>query len=83
MYLYNSACAYSRAVEYFEKHTEVPNSDKLAAKYKAAALGDLNQSVKLGFRDFNWLGEDPDLKPLHNEVEFKKILEKKDGAEAE
>ena len=83
LYLYNSACAYSRAVEYFEKHTEVPNSDKLAAKYKAAALGDLNQSVKLGFRDFNWLGEDPDLKPLHNEVEFKKILEKKDGAEAE
>ncbi|MDB5335634.1 MAG: repeat-containing protein [Planctomycetaceae bacterium] len=83
LFLYNSACAYSRALEYFEKHQELPNYDKLAAKYKASALGDLKQSVKTGFRDFNWLGEDPDLKPLHNEAEFKKILEKKDGVDVE
>lgn len=83
LFLYNSACAYSRAVEYFEKHTEVPNHDKLAAKYKLSALADLKQSVKTGFRDFNWLGEDPDLKPLHGEGEFKKILEKKDSIDAE
>ncbi len=83
LFLYNSACAYSRAVEYFEKHPELPDYDKLVAKYKASALADLQQSVKLGFRDFNWLGEDPDLKPLHNEGEFKKILEKKDGVDAE
>ena len=81
LFLYNSACAYSRAVEYFEKHPEMPNHDKLAAKYKAAALSDLKQSVKTGFRDFAWLGEDPDLKPLHQDAEFKKILENKDGAE--
>lgn len=83
LFLYNSACAYSRAVEHFEKHTELPNYDKLAAKYKAAALADLKQSVKTGFRDFNWLGEDPDLKPLHKEAEFKDLLEKKDSIEAE
>ncbi len=83
LFLYNSACAYSRAVEYFEKHPEMPNFDKLAVKYRASALMDLKQSVKTGFRDFAWLGEDPDLKPLHKEAEFKKILEKKDGGETE
>lgn len=79
LFLYNSACAYGRAVEYFEKHPEVPNHDQLAAKYRAAAIADLKQSVAAGFRDFEWMGQDPDLKPLHNEPVFKQILEKKEA----
>ena len=55
----------------------------MASKYKSASIADLRQSVKTGFRDFNWLGEDPDLKPLHNEAEFKLILEKKEAIEVE
>lgn len=78
LFLYNSACAYGRAVEYFEKHPEAPEREPLLVKYRAAAITDLQQAVKVGFRDFAWMGEDPDLKPLHNDEAFKKILDKKE-----
>lgn len=79
LFLYNSACAYGRAIEFCEKHTELTDRDKLLAKYRAAALRDLKQSVETGFADFDWMGEDPDLKPLHDDAAFKEILEKKNS----
>ncbi len=81
LFLYNSACAYGRAIEYFEMHPELPNHDQLAAKYRQSAIADLKQSVVAGFRDFDWMGQDPDLKPLHNEAVFKQILERKEAFE--
>lgn len=81
LFLYNSACAYGRAVEYLDMHNEVPDREPLTAKYRKAAMTDLKQSVTAGFRDFDWMGQDPDLKPLHNELVFKQILEKKEDFE--
>lgn len=78
LFLYNSACAYSRAMEALEKKPDTPNQAELVVKYRRAALADLRQSVKQGFRDFDWMGEDPDLKPLHADETFKNILEKRD-----
>ncbi|WP_397570099.1 HEAT repeat domain-containing protein [Schlesneria sp. T3-172] len=77
LFLYNAACAYSRAFEQAEKRTDLPDRDTLREKYRTQAVKDLRESIKNGFDDFAWMAKDPDFKPIHEDPEFKKILAEK------
>jgi tetratricopeptide (TPR) repeat protein len=73
LFSYNAACVYGRAVEYVKKNDKVPDREAKLAQYQKKAFRDLEQSVQLGFNDFKWMEEDPDLKELRELPEFKKI----------
>lgn len=72
-FLYNSACVYGRMVETTLKQPDTPERTDRLAKFRRQGLTDLRQAVKLGFRDFSWMREDPDLLPLHDQKEFDEI----------
>lgn len=44
-------------------------------KRKAAALRSLRQAVELGYRDFDWMQQDPDLDDLKEHPDFIALLE--------
>jgi tetratricopeptide (TPR) repeat protein len=44
-------------------------------KRKADALRSLEQAVKLGYKDFDWMAQDPDLEGLKDIPQFQKLLE--------
>ena len=44
-------------------------------KRKAEALRALRQAVELGYRDFDWMQQDPDLEGLKNHPLFRALLE--------
>lgn len=44
------------------------------SKRKAAALQELRQAVQLGYRDFDWMEQDPDLEVLKQHPEFQALL---------
>ncbi len=44
-------------------------------KRKAAALRSLRQAVELGYRDFDWMQQDPDLDGLKNHPGFIALLD--------
>ncbi len=44
------------------------------SKRKAAALKSLHDAVDLGYDDFAWMSQDPDLEGLKNDPQFKAIL---------
>ncbi len=69
-YAYNAACVYGRLVEATLKQPESTERETRLKQYRQQALSDLTASIKLGFRDFKWMREDPDLKPLHDLKEF-------------
>ena len=73
MFAYNAACVYGRALEAVKKDLKAADRDKKIAEYQKLALNDLQRSIKLGFRDKDWMKKDPDLKSLHDLDEFKKI----------
>ena len=45
------------------------------SKRKSAALRELQQAVKLGYRDFDWMQQDPDLEALKHHPEFQSLLQ--------
>ncbi len=45
------------------------------SKRKSAALRELRQAVKLGYRDFDWMQQDPDLEALKHHPQFQTLLE--------
>ncbi len=45
------------------------------SRRKADALRTLRHAVHLGYRDFDWMEQDPDLEPLKNHPEFVALLE--------
>lgn len=73
-FLYNAACAYSRAAEQVEQKKDLPDREMLREKYRKQAITDLAESVKQGFDDFKWMEKDPDFKVLRDDADFKKIL---------
>ncbi|HEY4262711.1 MAG TPA: hypothetical protein VGM98_21305, partial [Schlesneria sp.] len=75
LYLYNTACVYSRSMQYLQEHPELPDASKKIEDYKKKALDDLAQSIKQGFPEFDWMAKDPDFKAINNEPKFKKLLE--------
>lgn len=44
------------------------------SKRKADALRSLRQAVQLGYRDFDWISQDPDLEPLKKHPAFQDLL---------
>lgn len=44
------------------------------SKRKTAALRSLRQAVSLGYRDLDWMQQDPDLEDLKNHPEFLALL---------
>ena len=72
-FAFNTACVYSRALSWAEAHEDTENRDERIATYRDKALAELKRSVELGFRDFNWMRKDPDLKPLHDIKAFQEI----------
>lgn len=42
---------------------------------RAEAIAALRHALKLGYLDFNYLREDPDLKSLHSDPEFEKLVD--------
>lgn len=73
-YAYNAACVYGRLVEATLKQPESTERESRVKQYRQQALSDLSASIKLGFRDFAWMREDPDLKPLHDLTEFHDLI---------
>ena len=45
------------------------------SKRKADALRSLHEAVQLGYKDFDWMQQDPDLEDLKNHPEFVALLE--------
>ncbi len=44
-------------------------------KRRTAALRALQEAVKLGYRDFDWMQQDPDLEALKQHPDFQALLE--------
>ena len=44
------------------------------SKRNAAALRELHRAVALGYRDFDWMLQDPDLEPLKSHPGFRALL---------
>lgn len=44
------------------------------SKRKSDALRELREAVQLGYRDFDWMQQDPDLDALKNHPEFHALL---------
>ncbi len=77
LFLYNVACVYSRSIEYLKEHPEIAESSQKQEAYRKKAIADLEQAIKQGFPDFDWMAKDPDFKVLRDDPEFKKLLAKK------
>lgn len=73
-YSYNAACVYGRLVEATLKQPESTERETRVKQYRQQALADLTAAIKLNFRDFAWMREDPDLKPLHDLPEFHEMI---------
>jgi len=81
IFAYNTACVYGRAIEKLDQQQDGPERDKLLEQYKAKALQSLNNAVKFGFQDFEWIRKDPDLKSLEGLPEFRQIHTPNDDAD--
>jgi tetratricopeptide (TPR) repeat protein len=46
------------------------------SKRKSDALRSLQAAVSLGYNDFDWMSQDPDLEDLKNDPAFKSLLKK-------
>ncbi|MEX0716922.1 MAG: HEAT repeat domain-containing protein [Planctomycetaceae bacterium] len=71
-FAYNAACVYARAAEKLAKMKDDDDAAKLVAEFRDKAIADLRQAARHGFRDYEHLQRDPDLKSLHDHPEFEK-----------
>lgn len=46
------------------------------SKRRADALRSLRRAVDLGYKDYDWMSQDPDLEDLQNSKDFKNLLRK-------
>jgi len=74
-HVYNLACVYSRTVEFLGRNPKLPNREQRIATFRKKAIADLAQAIKLGYSNRAWIKKDPDLKPLRDMPEFKKLLD--------
>jgi HEAT repeat protein len=74
IFAYNAACVYSRAVEQVLQQPESEERNERLAEYRKLAIGELENSVRYGFDDFGWMGEDPDLVPIHDLPRFQELI---------
>src|SRR5262249_28144254 len=73
---YNAACYLSRCVTLAEKDGKLDEDKRkqLAASYAGRALAMLRQAVARGYKNVARLKKSPDLQPLRERVEFRKLL---------
>lgn len=74
LYLYNTACVYSKSVEYLRGHKDLPDAEAKIVDYRKKSLADLEQAIKQGFVDYDWMAKDPDFKTLNDDPDFQKLL---------
>lgn len=76
LFLYNAACVYGRALEYTKAHEDVPKRDDKLKTFETRAIADIKAAIEVGLDDENrnWAKEDPDLKSLHSNAEFKQLI---------
>ena len=79
-YAYNSACAYSRALEWQLKQPESQNRDERVKSRRDAAFEQLDRAISFGFgardEEVPLLEKDPDLAALHDDPRFKEIVQR-------
>ena len=76
IYLYNVACVYGRSIEHITKSPDYPQRDQKLRDYPKKALLFLNAAIGKGFEDIDLLTNDPDLIPLRDLPEFKKLSQR-------
>lgn len=74
LYCYNVACVYSRACEYLDQHPDAQNQQLRRDEYRGKSLADLKLSVHQGFREFDWMAEDPDFAVIREDPDFQKLI---------
>lgn len=75
LFLYNSACAYGRAVEILEKEPPSAERDAKLEKYRKKGLADLQQALRIGFQDHPLMDMDPDIATLRKLPEYQAVKE--------
>jgi tetratricopeptide (TPR) repeat protein len=81
LFLYNVACVYGRSVEVVAKQPAGEARDKLLAEYRKTGIETLGKAVKGGFKDLDWMKQDPDLASLRELPEFGGLEKLKPGGE--
>ncbi len=77
LFPYNAACVYARVVEHMKSGDKAEEHKEKIDEYTQQALTDLEVSVKRGFKQLDWMREDPDLKTLHGLPKFQEISQMK------
>ncbi len=70
------ACVYGRSIEHITKSPDYPQRDQKLRDYPKKALLFLNAAIGKGFEDIDLLTNDPDLIPLRDLPEFKKLSQR-------
>jgi hypothetical protein len=73
---YDAACAFARCGPLALKDASLPESKRqeLARSYADEAMALLRQAVARGWKDAAHMQQDPDLNPLRNRDDFKKLI---------
>lgn len=72
-YAYNSACVYSRCIEALRKQPVSAQRDERIRHFEEQAIARLKESMKLGFRDADWMLRDPDLAAIRSLPQFNRL----------
>lgn len=75
LFLYDVACAYSRAIERLRTEPATDARAEKIAAYQRRAVVDLTASLTKGYEDLKWMREDPDLKALHDYPDFRQVAQ--------
>jgi serine/threonine-protein kinase len=77
--LYNAACLLARCVSVVAKDKNLPQEkcQELMKGYGDRAMARLTESMAKGFSSMELLRTDPDLRPLRDREDFKRLLKKK------
>ena len=83
IFQYNAACVLGRSLEQLAKQPASAERDARMAEFRKQAFADLKQAIKLGFNQWDWMRQDPDLKSLHGTPEFEQLSQRPKGAEGD
>jgi tetratricopeptide (TPR) repeat protein len=72
-FAYNSACVCGRAIETLRKQPASEERDRVIAQLQTQAIERLRTALSLGFNQFAWMKEDPDLISLHDLPAFQQL----------
>lgn len=74
--LYNSACVFSLAANSISNNADegAASDSELQKQYSAKALSTLREAIEAGWKNFEYMKNDPDLAPLRDLPDFQKLL---------